>query len=82
MPEAAWFARPTVDPGNPHEMAAPDNLRRLTLHMGSLAARDGVDGLVLVHAVSTAQLARGFPAPPPSAIVHALAEFIWGMSDQ
>ena len=46
LPEAARFARLTVDPGNPHEMATPDDLRRLALYMGSLAARDDVDGIV------------------------------------
>jgi L-asparaginase len=46
LPEAARFARLTVDPGNPHEMATPDDLRRLALYMGSLATRDDVDGIV------------------------------------
>ena len=32
------------------------------------------------NAGSTAQAARGFPGTPPSAIVHAFPEFIWGMS--
>ncbi len=34
------------------------------------------------NAGSTAQAACGFPGTPPSAIVHAVPEFIWGMSDQ
>jgi hypothetical protein len=29
----------------------------------------------------TAQPTYGFPGTPPSAIVHAVPEFIWGMSD-
>jgi hypothetical protein len=29
---------------------------------------------------SIAQTAYGFPGTPPSAIVHAVPEFIWGMS--
>jgi hypothetical protein len=32
------------------------------------------------NAGSTAQPTYGFPATPPSAIVHAVPEFIWGMS--
>ncbi len=32
------------------------------------------------NAGSTAQPAYGFPRTPPSAIVHAVPEFIWGMS--
>src|SRR5712692_6757658 len=34
------------------------------------------------NAGSTAQPAYGFPGTPPSAIVHAVPEFIWGMSDR
>ena len=29
---------------------------------------------------STAQPTHGFPATPPSATVHAVPEFIWGIS--
>jgi hypothetical protein len=32
------------------------------------------------NAGNTAQPTYGFPATPPSAIVHAVPEFIWGMS--
>ena len=49
LPEASRFARLTVDAGNPHEVATPDDLRRLALHIGSCAARDDVDGLILVQ---------------------------------
>ncbi len=49
LPEASRFARLTVDSGNPHEIATPEDLRRLALHMGNLAARDEVDGLVFVQ---------------------------------
>jgi hypothetical protein len=41
---------------------------------GSDVVRDGW------NAGSTAQPAYGFPGTPPSAIVHAVPEFIWGMS--
>ena len=34
------------------------------------------------NAGSTAQAACGFPGTPPPAIVHAVSEFIWGMSDK
>ncbi len=33
------------------------------------------------NAASTAQTACGFPGTPPPAIVNAVPEFIWGMSD-
>ncbi len=49
LPEASRFARLIVDAGNPHEVATPDDLRRLALHIGSLAERDDVDGLILVQ---------------------------------
>ena len=49
LPEASRFARLTVDAGNPHEVATPDELRRLALHIGNCAARDDVDGLILVQ---------------------------------
>ena len=34
------------------------------------------------NAASTAQPACGFRGTPPSAIVYAVPEFIWGMSDK
>jgi hypothetical protein len=80
LPEAARFARLTVDPGNPHEMATPDDLRRLALHMGSLAARDDVDGLVFGQGTnaleeprisSTLPFARGSPSWSPARSVRS-----------
>jgi L-asparaginase len=49
LPEVSRFARPTVDAGNPHDVATPDDLRRLALHIGSIAGRDDIDGLVLIQ---------------------------------
>ena len=62
LPEAARFARLTVDPGNPYEMATPDDLRRLALYMGRLATRDDVDGIVF------GQGTNGSKKPPTSSI--------------
>ena len=42
---------------------------------GSDVVRDGR------NTGSTAQPAYGFPGTPPSAIVHVVPEFIWGMSE-
>jgi L-asparaginase len=49
LPEAARFARVTVDPGNPHEFATAADLRRLALCADDLTARDNVDGLVFAQ---------------------------------
>jgi hypothetical protein len=51
-------------------------LGKMARSPGRTVVRDGR------NAGSTAQPAYGFPGTPPSAIVHAVPEFIWGMSDK
>jgi hypothetical protein len=49
------------------------------LAAGALATDAGLD-VVRERPEALRQSIYGFPATPPSAIVHAVSEFIWGMS--
>jgi len=53
LPEAAGFARLTVDPNNPHEIATLEHLRHLAQHIEGLAAHADVDGLVFVQGTNS-----------------------------
>jgi L-asparaginase len=49
LPELGRMARVEVDPGNPHAVATPDDLRRLARHANGLLVRGEADGLVLIQ---------------------------------
>src|SRR4051794_17969134 len=53
LPEIAQFAHVDVDPGNPHEMSRPDDLRKLALYMNAEIARPDVDGLVWIQGTNS-----------------------------
>jgi L-asparaginase len=53
LPELSQFARLEIDPGNPHEVASMDDLRRLALRIEGLAARPDVAGVVFVQGTNS-----------------------------
>jgi L-asparaginase type II len=53
LPEIAQFAAIEVDPGNPHEVATLDDLKRLALRVEALAARPDVAGIVFVQGTNS-----------------------------
>ena len=53
VPEIGQFAEVHVDPGNPHEMGTPDNLRALACHVAAVLGRPDVDGLVFVQGTNS-----------------------------
>ena len=53
LPEIAELARVEVDEDNPHEMATPEDLRRLALRVEALLQRPAVDGLVFVQGTNS-----------------------------
>src|SRR4051794_17464800 len=53
LPEIARVARVEVDPGNPFEMATPENLRALAGHVEATLQPADVDGLVFVQGTNS-----------------------------
>jgi L-asparaginase len=53
VPEIARVARVGVDPGNPFEMATPENLRLLARHVEQVLGEPEVDGLVFVQGTNS-----------------------------
>jgi L-asparaginase len=49
IPEIAQVAQVTVDPGNPHEVTALEEIRRLAQRVNTLLQRPDVDGVVFVQ---------------------------------
>ncbi|HET9904547.1 MAG TPA: asparaginase [Xanthobacteraceae bacterium] len=53
VPELNQFADIEIDPGNPHEVATMDDLRRLALRIEAFAARPDVAGIVFVQGTNS-----------------------------
>jgi L-asparaginase len=53
LPEIAEIAQVHVDEHNPHEMARPDDLRKLGLHIDALIKRPDVDGVTWVQGTNS-----------------------------
>jgi L-asparaginase len=53
LPEVAAVAAVTVDPGNPHAIAVPDDLRRLAVRLEALLQRPEVDAVVFVQGTNS-----------------------------
>jgi L-asparaginase len=53
LPEIADIADVSVDAANPHELATPEALRRLGLHVEAVLREDGVDGVTWVQGTNS-----------------------------
>jgi L-asparaginase len=53
VPEIARVAQVAVDPGNPFEMATPENLRLLARHIEAALQQPDVDGIVFVQGTNS-----------------------------
>jgi L-asparaginase type II len=53
LPELAAIAAIDVDPGNPHEVATHDDLRRLAVRIEKILAADDCDGIVFVQGTNS-----------------------------
>jgi L-asparaginase len=53
LPELSRLARMHVDEDNPQDVATPDDLRRLSLHVNALLERPDIDGVIMVQGTNS-----------------------------